>query len=221
MLNRPAKRRSVTRTVGAHRVPIHDHSDIDSGGKLAPGAALQGGLSSVPGGGGGTGLSDHGALGGLADDDHPQYENDTAGGNPESQDHGTAGATETVDAANGNHHRLTLDQNCIVTVAPFADGSIELVVYQDGTGGWDLTWSGVDFGGGDDQPDQTASSATVFTFLSDDGNVYGFKAGGSGGGSEPIDQTEVWMPLTSVDGDEPVLVWDGDDSLIPTLVALD
>lgn len=33
--------------------------------------------------------------------------------------------------------------------------------------------------------------------------------------------THVWMPLTSVVGGEPVLVWDGDDSLIPTYVPLD
>lgn len=33
--------------------------------------------------------------------------------------------------------------------------------------------------------------------------------------------THVWMPLTSVLAGEPVLVWDGDDSLIPTLVPLD
>lgn len=37
-------------------------------------------------------------------------------------------------------------------------------------------------------------------------------------GSSPADDTQVWMPLTTVDGGEPVLVWDGDDSLIPTLV---
>ena len=29
-------------------------------------------------------------------------------------------------------------------------------------------------------------------------------------------ESGVWMPLTSVDGGEPVLVWDADDSLIPT-----
>jgi hypothetical protein len=106
------------------------------------------------------------------------FETTDGGGNPESQDHGTLGATETIDAANGNHHRGTLDQACTITVAPFSDGSIEVVIYQNGTGGFGITWSGADFGGADDQPDQTASAATIYTFLSDDGTVYGFKAGG-------------------------------------------
>jgi hypothetical protein len=37
----------------------------------------------------------------------------------------------------------------------------------------------------------------------------------------PSADTHVWMPLTTVVDGEPVLVWDDDDSLIPTLVALE
>lgn len=36
----------------------------------------------------------------------------------------------------------------------------------------------------------------------------------------PASDTLVWMPLTTVVGGDPVLVWDGDDSLIPTLIPL-
>jgi hypothetical protein len=36
----------------------------------------------------------------------------------------------------------------------------------------------------------------------------------------PAADTLVWMPLTSVMGGDPVLVWDSDDSLIPTLLPL-
>jgi hypothetical protein len=39
--------------------------------------------------------------------------------------------------------------------------------------------------------------------------------------SSPASDTHVWMPLTTVVDGEPVLVWDDDDSLIPTLVALE
>lgn len=52
------------------RVPIHDHIDINSGGKLRSASFSQGG-----GGGGDTTAptTDHGALSGLGDDDHTQY----------------------------------------------------------------------------------------------------------------------------------------------------
>lgn len=43
-------------------------------------------------------------------------------------------------------------------------------------------------------------------------------AGPAGPGTEPADDTQVWMPLSTVVAGVPELVWDGDDSLIPTLV---
>lgn len=43
---------------------------------------------------------------------------------------------------------------------------------------------------------------------------------GAAPSGSPADDTFVWMPLTTIDGGEPVLVWDGDDSLIPDLVPL-
>lgn len=125
------------------------------------------------------GTTDHGALTGLGDDDHSAYETVTAGGGPTAQDHGSMGATETIDAANGNRHRGVLDADCTITIAPFADGSIDFAVTQDGTGGWGITWSGVTFAG-DDQPDQTVGGVTFYVLVSDDGVVYGFKAGGGG-----------------------------------------
>jgi len=41
------------------------------------------------------------------------------------------------------------------------------------------------------------------------------------GGSAPEDDERVWVPLTTVVGGLPELVWDADDSLIPTLVPLE
>ena len=38
---------------------------------------------------------------------------------------------------------------------------------------------------------------------------------------DPALDTAVWMPLTSVVAGEPVLVWDADDSLVPTLIPLE
>jgi len=40
------------------------------------------------------------------------------------------------------------------------------------------------------------------------------------GGGFPVDDTSIWMPLTTIMDGEPVLVWDGDDSLIPTLLPI-
>ncbi len=36
----------------------------------------------------------------------------------------------------------------------------------------------------------------------------------------PAADVSVWMPLTTVVGGEPVLVWDGSDQLIPTLTPI-
>ena len=40
----------------------------------------------------------------------------------------------------------------------------------------------------------------------------------STGAGDPASDTQVWMPLTTVVAGAPELVWDGDDSLVPTLV---
>ena len=38
--------------------------------------------------------------------------------------------------------------------------------------------------------------------------------------SNPADDPAVWLPLTTVSGGNPELVWDADDNLIPTLTPL-
>lgn len=110
-----------------------------------------------------SGVTDHGALTGLADDDHPQYAT-----NVEFDDHSTrhdAGGADamTIDAAAGTGSLRTL-----------------------GTG---------------------ATQAAVGSHTH--------------AGIDPADATHVWMPLTTVVGGVPELVWDADDSLIPTLVPLE
>lgn len=93
------------------------------------------------------GVTDHGALSGLADDDHTQYVLTTEGGLDKSFPHGSMGSTETLDPTDGNVHTGTLDADCTLTISapPTTRGgyvpaaSLELWITQDGTGGWDLT----------------------------------------------------------------------------------
>ena len=171
--------------VGIGGIPV-DVSDPDDGDILtyvAANADLE--LLPPP-----AGVTDHGALTGLADDDHSAYETVISGGGPTVQDHGSMGAAETISAASGNQHRGVLDADCTITVSAFADGGIVLKVEQDGTGGWAITWSGVTFASGaDDQPAQGAGEVTWFTIISDDGVRYGFRAGSAGGSAiEVLDE---------------------------------
>lgn len=159
------------------------------------------------------------------------FETVDEGGNPDVMAHGAMGATETIDAADGNQHTGTLDDDCTITVAAFAAGSIIFAVTQDGTGGHGITWSGVTFAG-DDQPEQAAGDVTVYALLSSGGTVYGFKAGGGGGASALDDLTDVTITSPTEDDDlryngsfwvndarkweavtngEDVFVWESDD----------
>jgi hypothetical protein len=90
------------------------------------------------------GITDHGALSGLADDDHSQYALDTEvvtkieGGQETINARGTLGATETVDPTDGNIITGTLDQDCTITIsAPTGSGGSTLE--------WWLTESGGSF----------------------------------------------------------------------------
>jgi hypothetical protein len=104
-------------------------------------------------------------------------------------DHGNMGATETLDFAAGDWHRGTLDAACTITVEGFTVDQAGVMVFectQDGGGGNAIVWdSDVDFGGADDQPDQTADTATVFLLFSSVGDsaIYGAKVGGGDGGT--------------------------------------
>lgn len=89
------------------------------------------------------------------------------------------------------------------------------------------TWYGLQVGSlspltVQDEGVSLATSAEVLNFVG-----AGVTASGTGAtktitiaNSAPVDDDLVWMPLTTVDGGEPVLVWDGDDSLIPTLTPI-
>lgn len=116
----------------------------------------------------------------------------TDGGEEVLQSHGAMGATETVDLADGNYHQGTLDADCTLTFAAVTSGvlcSFVLELTEDGTGGWQPTWPGsvTWIGGTAPTHDDTASSTTLYGFLTTDGgtNWIGYQAGGGGGSGTP------------------------------------
>ncbi len=107
------------------------------------------------------------------------------GGKEVIQAHGSAGATETIDLADGNVHTLTLDANCVLTFAGATNGvacSWTLGLAQDGSGNWTVDFPAAVVNGADleDALDPTASTITWYSFWTLDGGttVYGVVAGG-------------------------------------------
>lgn len=69
----------------------------------------------------------------------------TDGGQDTIKPHGSMGATETFDPADGNVHTGTLNADCTFTLtSPSGSGACSLVLWlsQDGSGGWGITWPG-------------------------------------------------------------------------------
>lgn len=96
------------------------------------------------------------------------------------------GATHTLDLANGNGFDATLTADCTLTFAGATAGtlcSFMLLLRQDGTGGWTMTWPGSVIWAGGTAPtlDTTMSTAAVLTFFTLDGGTtwYGFPTGTS------------------------------------------
>jgi hypothetical protein len=164
---------------------------------------------------------DHGDLTGLADDDHPQYLLGTLGGKGTVNVVAASGATETLDLTDGNDHDVTLTDDCTLTLTGATNGVacyMTILLRQDGTGSKMVTWPGsVEWVGGSAPTLQTAADAwdLVVLVTYDGGTTWFAQHAGTASGSND----RVWMPLTTVDtSGEPALVWDDDDSLIPTEV---
>jgi hypothetical protein len=183
----------------------------------------------------GGGATDHGALTGLADDDHPQYVLKSA----PVTDHGTVGATEDFDFTDGTDHEGVLDQNLTVTLSGATNGEaawMTLKLTQDGSGTNTLTLPAEVVNGSDVETafDTAASAVNVISVFSYDGGStwYAFLAGGGGGASALDDLTDVTITAPAEDdhlqyvGGEWVnnnryraivtdgfdtLVWEGDD----------
>lgn len=111
------------------------------------------------------------------------WEEFTAGsGSSTVVDHGSMGATETIDLADGDWHEGTLTANLTETVQGFTvdEGSVLLFgVTQDGMGPWSITHdASIDFGGGDDQPADTGITWFIYWSGAGDSTIYGAKVGG-------------------------------------------
>lgn len=160
-----------------------------------------------------TGQLDHGALAGLADDDHAAYALVNEGGLEMLHAHGNAGATETIDPTLGNYHTLTLDADCTLTLGAPSESSvlsrIEIWATQDGTGGRDLTWPGsVTWIGGTPAPDTTGGTTTGYVLWTTNGGgawvgvMVG--AGGSVGALDDLSDVAITSPT-----DHQQLAYDG------------
>ena len=171
------------------------------------------------------GVSDHGALTGLGDDDHPQYLLGTDGGKGTVNVVASSGSSLELDLADGNDHDVTLDDDCTLMLAGATAGMscyMTVLLRQDATGGRTPTWpSSVEWVGGSAPTLQSDAEAwdTVVLFTYDGGTRwFAHHSGTASGGGGSSDR--VWMPLTTVVSGEPELVWDEDNSLIPTEVPI-
>ncbi len=96
-----------------------------------------------------------------------------------------AAATIDLDLENGNVFEPTIDENTVFTFSKppvtGSAGSFTLVLHQDGTGGWTITFPGtVDWPGGvAPVPTTGAGDVNIFSFLTTDAGArwYGFIGG--------------------------------------------
>lgn len=106
------------------------------------------------------------------------------GGKETVQAHGNMGSTETFDLTNGNVHTGTLDASCTFTFSGTTASvacTMTLIITQNGTGGWAITWpAAVKWPGGVIPSTNTnASKVSMWTFITVDNGTtwYGFQAG--------------------------------------------
>jgi hypothetical protein len=104
---------------------------------------------------------------------------------------GTLGAATLVDLANANLFWGTLAEDTVVTTTGWTnlkDCQITVLLFEDGTGGWTPTFSGVTWDGGGAVPthDTTAGTFTRYVFTSIDGGttIIGAKTGATSGAAD-------------------------------------
>jgi hypothetical protein len=118
---------TTRRELGSRRIPIHDHADLNSGGKLTVAGAISGGLAAV-----GAGNGDAGG---------------TATGGTDSTDleiEAVSGSALTIDYSLAQRWHVTLTANCTLTISnpPASDtwGELLIVLVQGGVGSFTVTW---------------------------------------------------------------------------------
>lgn len=124
------------------------------------------------------------------------------GGAETPVDHGSMGATETIDAVVGTWHQGTLNANCAITVTGFTvDEAVVMIVRisQNGVGGFAITWDADVLFSGEDQPAQAATSVSWYVLWTDEGdtNIYGARVG-AGATVEDLITTETDTELVLV-----------------------
>jgi hypothetical protein len=180
------------------RIPLHDHVDNNSGGKINGGVVVDAVGGTTLGGGSTTTLpatnitlADAGGYFTATDVEAAIAE--LAAKDIGYQAHGNMGSTETFSALTG-WHSGTLNADCTFTFSGATSGlvaSMVLELTEDGTGGWQPTWPGsvVWPGGSAPTHDDTAGSTTLYLFQSRDGGStwFGFQAGaGTSGSTSPL-----------------------------------
>jgi hypothetical protein len=135
-------------------------------------------------------ITDHGALTGLADNDHPQYALTTDGEQHVINVVAASGSTETLDLADGNVHDVTLTDDCTLTLAGATNGvecQMRILLRQGASPPHLVTWPGsVEWVGGVEPTLQTAlNSWDWVSLVTLDGGTtwYGQHAGTSSGTS--------------------------------------
>lgn len=125
----------------------------------------------------------------FADGDVPTWDDvagefvpGASGAGPETPvDHGSMGATETVDLGDGTWHRGTLSADCTITVTGWTLGEGMVLLFKVTNGAsWGITWDADVVFAGDDQPGQGADAVTWYLLWSDEGDsvLYGAIVGG-------------------------------------------
>ena len=133
-----------------------------------------------------------------------------------------AGASYDIDLSNGGVHKITLTQDCDITLSGIdaaASNSATLIVEQDGTGGHSLTWSTWVLWPRGNPPSVTGGAGEIdrFAFTYIDGGWFGSEAG-AGFASTIPDNTVAHYDASQLslnDGDT-VSVWpdeQGDNDL--------
>lgn len=86
---------------------------------------------------------------------------------------GTLGATETFDWRYISQQTGVLDQNCTISfTAPSSPGRIVVVLAQNGTGGYTVTWPTIIWKSSAQQPDPTANAKSIHEFYYDGTSYY-------------------------------------------------
>ena len=196
---------------------VHEHGDLDIGGPyhdadqvtitdaggIFIGTDVEAALQEL----GAAAVTDHGALTGLADDDHLQYRRTTGGGKDVISVVAASGASQTLDLTSGNVHDVTLTANCTLTLSGATSGvacSMAVLLRQDGTGSRTVTWpASVTWVGGSAPTLQTGANTWDWAYLVtlDGGTTWFAQHAGTSASTSSSSDTHVHIVDERISGD--------------------